>query len=98
MANRKRFLAVLPVAVATVAVGAILSEPLPVPARYIGDITGDAEKDTYGRDLTGRAAMAEVPRYSRTALALGPVTGDAEKDTFGFVVLRAGTDGLASIE
>ena len=98
MAQRKRFLAVLPVAVAAVAVGAILSEPLPIPADYVGDVTGDVEKDTYGRDLTGRAAMAEAPRYSQVARALGPVTGDAEKDTFGFVVLRASTGGLASIE
>ena len=98
MAARKRFLAVLPVAVAAVAVGAILSEPLPIPVQYIGDVTGDVEKDTYGRDLTGRAAMAEVPRYSQMARALGPVTGNPEKDTFGFVVLRAGTGGLAAIE
>ena len=98
MVNRKRFLAVLPVAVAAVAVGAILSEPLPVPAQYVGEVTGDAEKDTYGRDLTGRAAMAEVPRYSQTARPLGPITGNAEKDTFGFVVLRASTGALAAIE
>ena len=98
MAKRKRFFAVVPVTVAAVAVGAILSEPLPVPVQYIGDVTGDAEKDTYGRDLTSRAAMAEAPRYSQTAHLLGPITGDVEKDTYGYVVLRSGTGALAAIQ
>ena len=98
MANRNRFIAVLPVAIATAAVGAILSEPLPVPAEYLGPVTGEAERDTYGQDLTGRAPAAALPRYSRAPQQLGAATGDPEKDTFGLVVLRGSTDSYAAAE
>jgi hypothetical protein len=98
MAKGNRVLAVLPVVLAASAVGAILSEPLPVPARYLGEVTGDPEKDTYGQDLTGRAPAPPLPRYSETPRLIGPPTGDPEKDTFGLVVLRADPDTRIALE
>lgn len=94
MAHGTRLLAVLPVVVAALAVGAILSEPLPVPLQHVGPVSGDAEKDTFGRDLAGRLPPPPTPRYSETPRVIGWATGDPEKDTVGFVVLRG--DALAA--
>jgi hypothetical protein len=94
MARASRFLAVLPVVLAALAVGAILSEPLPVPLQHIGPVTGDPEKDTFGRDLAGRLPPPPAPRYSDAPRLIGWATGDPEKDTFGLVVLHG--DALAA--
>lgn len=98
MAKGRRMLAILPVAVAALAVGAILSEPLPAPLGYIGPVTGEPEKDTYGHDMTGRAPQAHIPHYSKEARFVGPRSGDPERDTFGLVVLRGDPGALAAAD
>ena len=51
-------------------------------AQYVGRITGDAEKDTYGFVDTSYApavlCIVGPKRY------FGPVTGNPEADTFGY--------------
>lgn len=98
MAKGRRILATLPVAAAALAVGAILSEPLPAPLIYIGAVTGDPEKDTYGHDLTGRGPQAETPRYGREPGYVGTQSGEPERDTFGYVVLRGESGALAATD
>ncbi|WP_119419641.1 hypothetical protein [Desertibaculum subflavum] len=88
----------MPVAVAALAVGAILSEPLPAPLGYIGEVTGDPEKDTYGHDMRRRGPQAAVPLYSKAARFIGARSGDAERDTFGFVVQRHDPGALAAAD
>lgn len=98
MPKGSRFLAALPVVAAALAVGAILSEPLPAPLGYIGPVAGDPEKDTYGRDMTGRGPQGTAPHYSRAPGFVGPQTGEPERDTFGFVVLRGAPGALAAVD
>jgi len=88
MARRELFFAMLPVALSALAVAAILSEPLPPPVGFIGEVTGDPEKDTYARDVTGLTHEGSQPTYSRTPRYVGWLTNDPEKDTFGHVVAR----------
>lgn len=52
------------------------------PARYIGPVSGNAERDTYG-SIVG-TAPAQTLCISGPAHYFGPRTGDPEDDSYGY--------------
>jgi uncharacterized protein YdbL (DUF1318 family) len=76
-------------ATAMMLAGAAMAENIgsTVPG-YVGLITGDAEKNTFGYVVTKRVEQPRAVTLSQEAQYIGRRVDDEERDTFAFLEMR----------